>query len=102
MARMNTTDEFSFDNRAVKYSPLNAYWLSVCACIAYDDSKKIKKEVNQWGMDGFNFYSRKGTQCFIASNSRIVILSFRGTQPSKIKDIAADLNIKQTKSYGDV
>ncbi len=47
MAKMNTTDEFSFDNRAVKYSPLNAYWLSVCACIAYDDSKKIKKEVNQ-------------------------------------------------------
>lgn len=91
----------SFFAKAVKYQPLNAYWLGECASIAYKSAATIEKKViNEWGFDLYHFIQRSDTQCFIASTDKIVVLAFRGTQIDKYKDLLSDADMSLVKGYG--
>ncbi len=100
MASSNSTKTFAFNSRVTKYSPLNAYWLAVSSNLVYESETNIKKIVSsKWKLEKCDFISRKGTQCFIASTSKFVILAFRGTEMDKINDLVTDIDLKQTKAY---
>lgn len=91
----------AFKYRSVQYQSVNAYWLGYCASFAYEGSATIKAKVlGEWGLSAFDFIKRSDTQCFIASTDKFVILSFRGTEVDKYKDILSDADLALTSGYG--
>ena len=96
-----TQPKFSFNARSAKYHPKNAYWLSVCSDLSYNSVKTIRQTImDRWKLDRFNFISRKDSQCFITSNKKIIIISFRGTEKDEVGDILCDLDMSQSNAYG--
>ena len=96
-----TQPRFSFNARSAKYHPQNAYWLSVCSDLSYNSAKTIRQTImNKWELDRFNFISRKDSQCFIISNKKIIIISFRGTEKDEAGDVVTDLDMSQSNAYG--
>jgi triacylglycerol lipase len=86
----------SFDHYATQYSPNNALSLAHCAKWAYLDAAlaeaKVKQELQ---LSKFRFVDIKAsdTQAFVAADDHKIIVSFRGTEPSKLKDILSDLRL---------
>lgn len=84
------TITLSFDNSATGYSYVNALTLAHCAKWAYLDADKaeatVRRELN---INDFRFIDipSTDTQAFIAGDKDKIIVSFRGTQPGKLKDI---------------
>ncbi len=98
---MSTTTTFTLDPAITTYSPINAYWLASCSSLAYNTEEAIKQTVcGSWKFDKCDFIDLKGTQCFIASNSTAVVVSFRGTDMTDAYDLLADINFKQTEAFG--
>jgi|688.fasta_scaffold24829_4 triacylglycerol lipase len=95
------TITLSFDNSATGYSYVNALTLAHCAKWAYLDADKaeatVRRELN---INDFRFIDipSTDTQAFIAGDKDKIIVSFRGTQPGKLKDILSDL--KFGRIYG--
>jgi triacylglycerol lipase len=88
----------SFDHDSIKYSPNNALALAYCAKWAYLDAPMAKAEVSkQLQTSKFQFVDIKssGTQAFVAGDSHKIIVSFRGTEPSKLQDILSDIKLVQ-------
>ncbi len=85
--------DFPFVSDTTAYSLSNAYWLARAARIAYQDKDKIEPAVRQIGLDKFAFLSKDDTEGFVAANDKIVVVAFRGTQPSHLKDLLADAKI---------
>lgn len=100
-SRSPSTTKFSFNAKAVRYSPLNAYWLACCAAAAYEDQGAVERRiVGGWGFDKITFIARGATQCFVTGTDEIVVLAFRGTEPDEMKDLLTDLNAIQVQAYG--
>jgi hypothetical protein len=53
-----------------------------------------------WGFKTFAWHSADTTQCFVASNAEVILIAFRGTEPTEFEDIATDLNALQNKGFG--
>ena len=92
--------QFSIAKTKIKYDPVHAYWLSECAKLAYKDTKSIKARARKWGLGRVNSIRRNNTQCFVASNDRVVIVAFAGTDFSEIEDIVADVDVRLVSGYG--
>jgi triacylglycerol lipase len=58
----------------------------------YSDPKDSKKVFDFLGFKTIKFFNVKGAQAYLLENSEGRLLSFRGTQPSEISDVLADLN----------
>jgi len=88
--------DFEFEHGTTEYSSINAYWLGMASKLAYLKKQKIKKTVENWGLDNFEFIegSRTNTQAFVAGNRQLIIVAFRGTE-GKLKDWLTDTKIKQ-------
>ena len=85
-----------FDYDSVKYSPNNALALAYCAKWAYLDAPLAQAEVSkQLQTNKFQFVNiqSSGTQAFVAGDSHKIIVSFRGTEPSKLQDILSDIRL---------
>ena len=69
---------------ANSFSLVNAGWLADFALLAYGDEAFIKDKLDRSGLTGagfhLQFFSSKTTQCFVAHNADIAVLSFRGTE----------------------
>ncbi len=85
---------FDFDSNTQKFSKKNAFAMAQAAKLAYGEKAHIRKKVlNIWKFNKCQFFdSIDGTQAFAACNNKLVILSFRGTEPNKIKDWITDIN----------
>lgn len=85
-----------FDAQTTRYYGENALVLADCAKLAYSSGEEIQEAIQTtWQFKNFKFFdSGKSTQAFIAGNDAIIIVAFRGTEPSKILDLAADANMK--------
>jgi len=84
---------FNFNPSATGYDSVNAYSLGLAAQLAYSESPEVRKQTTDWGFDQFQFFDNKGTQAFLIANASLAILAFRGTQPTKIRDILADTRL---------
>lgn len=92
-----------FDPRTTHYRPQNALLLAGASLLAYQTPDVIHPEVSKWGLDKFVFIDRGETQAFLAGNDEMIVLSFRGTEPPRLKDWMTDARIKRVKGpYGKV
>ena len=79
--------------QGMKFDLQRAYSLALAAELAYVDAIVAERTaVDQWGMNQFEFIDVDETQCFVAANDAVVIVSFRGTESNKITDWITDLN----------
>lgn len=87
---MTTAQAIPFESRATGYSLKNAYWLAQAANIAYQEKSTIQPAVAKLGLKNFEFLSRRDTEGYVAANEEIIIVAFRGTEPSHLRDLLAD------------
>ena len=85
-----TLSNVLFESRAAAYSLNNAYWLAQAANIAYQDKPTIQPAVADLGLKQFEFLSRRDTEGYIAANEHIIIVAFRGTEPTHLRDLLSD------------
>lgn len=92
-----------FDPRTTQYRPQNALLLAKASLLAYKSPESIKPEVERWGFPQFAFIDRKDTQVFLAGNSEMILLAFRGTEPRTLQDWMTDSKMKRKNGpYGKV
>ena len=68
--------------------------------IAYQDAV-AKKEYKKLGYSSHKFFDIDGAQCHIVWNKDEIVVCFRGTEPSELSDVLADLNALPKKSMTD-
>jgi triacylglycerol lipase len=88
-----TPAEFPFEAKATGYSLANAYWLAKASNIAYEEKGRIQPEASRLGLDRVEFLSKGDTEGFVAANEKIIIVAFRGTEPTHVQDILTDARI---------
>lgn len=100
---MTTAKEIPFESHATTYSLNNAYWLAQAAHIAYQDKSTIQPAVTKLGLTQFEFLSRQDTEGYIAANENIIIVAFRGTEPTHLRDLLADAQFHKVQGpFGQV
>ncbi len=68
------------------------------SAIVYKNESDIYSEITSlYGVDSFQFFDKKSTQAMAFVTGEILFIVFRGTEPTKFSDIAADLNFFQLK-----
>lgn len=73
------------------------YFFAECARLAYQPVHVVQKQLKAIGFTTIKFYDVEGAQVFCAANKENVVLAFRGTQPSQMGDVWADINFIPTK-----
>lgn len=91
----------NFVANVTRYAPENAYALSEAANLAYAQEAEVVNTASAWGFNQVKFIDKKNTQLYIASNDNIVVIAFRGTEPTKIKDWLNNSKIRFTKGPFD-
>lgn len=92
-----TPTDTPFDANATAYSLNNAYWLAQAAKIAYQVKHEIQPAVAKLGLENFEFLSKDDTEGFIATNEKIIVVAFRGTEPTKLQDLLADARLHKVQ-----
>jgi triacylglycerol lipase len=90
----------AFNQQANEYSLEHAYWLGRAARLAYGDESEILADTEKWGFDQLvNFrgthqmpFPLEDTQAYLAASDRMIVVAFRGTEPSQIRDWLSDSN----------
>lgn len=60
--------------------------------IAYLDGDEANPKVKALGYANHKFFSNDGAQCHVVWNDEEYVIAFRGTEPSELSDLLADLN----------
>lgn len=91
-----TADINQFSADATRYHGENALVLADCAKLSYQSEPIIQEALKAWNFDNFKFFDGKktGTQAYIAGNDNLIIVAFRGTEITKIKDLKTDAKLK--------
>jgi triacylglycerol lipase len=87
---MSRLSAIPFESRATAYSLNNAHWLAQAAQIAYQDKATIQPAVAKLGLSSFEFLSRRDTEGDVAANEDVIVVAFRGTEPTHLWDLLAD------------
>jgi len=85
-----------FDPEAKGYHSRNALILGQAAALAYEGAEKVQDTLDEWGFAESRFLEENETQGFIAGSDRLLLIAFRGTEPTRIKDILTDINLLLT------
>ena len=86
-----------------RYRHENALFLAKCSKLAYESSEAIYTQLSAWGFPHIAFFDRKDTQAFVAGNSDMIVVAFRGTEPRTLQDWMTDKQILRRKGpYGKV
>lgn len=74
---------------ATEWSRVNGWWLADASWLAYAHDETMARTIlaERAGLTSCTFISREGTQCYIAHNSQLAIVAFRGTQPDEWHDL---------------
>ena len=77
--------QIDFKDRSLLFAKLSS--------IAYNDNiKEVKKQVKSLGFTTVEFYDRDGAQAYRFMNKEDLVIACRGTEPTCMNDIKADLN----------
>lgn len=66
--------------------------MAIMAELAYLDGKEAKPKMKALGYTGHKFFENDGAQCHAVWTKEEYVLAFRGTEPSELSDVLADLN----------
>ena len=96
---------WDFDDSAPIDSPKNALALGILALLAYSGEDNIKKYLTEHGFTGgFQFLSGDNTFGFVArltdSATSPVFIAYRGTEPTMLAEVAADIDYAQVELDG--
>lgn len=92
-----TLSKVLFESHATAYSLNNAYWLAQAAQIAYQDKHTIQPAVAALGLKNFEFLGRRDTEGYIAANEHIIIVAFRGAEPTHLRDLMTDVKMHKVR-----
>ncbi len=90
---------FPFQTATRQFSLINAWWLSEAALLSYAEPDFAEPRFQKAGFDKILFLSGRSTQCYVATQRRLAIVAFRGTQckidqgPGAMADFIADLGV---------
>ncbi|MSQ09607.1 MAG: lipase family protein [Dehalococcoidia bacterium] len=86
-------EAFRFDAHTREHSILNALWLGrACRQTFGQTSEQTRASLAAWGLTDFEPLDRGDTQGYIAGDSNMLILAFRGTE--SLADWMTDFNIR--------
>ncbi len=91
---------FKFNPKKSAYDRTNALWLAKAAELAYKPAGTARKTAKRWGFTNFEFFDKRGTQAFVAGNADMILVAFRGTEPTKVKDWMTDAKIRKNPAFG--
>ncbi len=90
---------FPFQPEKQQFSPVNAWWLSEAALLAYAEEAFAAPWFRKAGFNHVHFFSGNSTQCYVVANDLLAIVAFRGTEcgidrgPDAIAQFIADLKV---------
>jgi triacylglycerol lipase len=85
--------ESSLINASSHFDLPTAGRLALAAELAYAQPHKIEGTIlDDWSFSRFRFFDVESTQCFVAADQDIIIVCFRGTEPSQLEDWIVDLD----------
>ncbi len=73
-----------FNAATTGYDPRNALWLGKVAALAYKDITSVVQALPGWDVTPFA-HEATDTWGFVAGNSQLIVISFRGAEPDKLK-----------------
>lgn len=88
----------NFQDKATKFSHVNAYWLAWCSQLAYSTPLEVSAALEKENMRMNVFIDQGNTQAFICSDDDKMIVSVRGTDG--LADAMTDLNIDLVDGTG--
>jgi triacylglycerol lipase len=79
---------------ATGFSARKAYWLARASAAAYSPEPEVKTLIERnWHFHEFEFFDAGGSQGFLAADDKIVLVAFRGTELTEIRDALDDANV---------
>ena len=75
--------EMNFNERSLLFAKL--------ASIAYSNTKDAKSQAKKLGFTTIEFYEKDGAQAYRFMNKTDLVIACRGTEPTELNDIKADL-----------
>jgi triacylglycerol lipase len=66
--------------------------MALLAQAAYMDRREGTLRYNELGYKTVKFFDVEGAQCYVVSNKEEMVICFRGTEPTELSDLGADLN----------
>lgn len=80
---------------------MNVNTFAQMAQLAYLDGKEAKPHYKKLGFTFHKFFDVDGAQCHVVRNKENLVICFRGTEPTEISDVLADLNAWPSKGKLD-
>jgi triacylglycerol lipase len=89
-----------FHPNKTSFDVVNAQALAGASQLAYRRKADILETLAEWGFPNAKFFSRRGTQGFVAGNDELILVAFRGTEPKALRDWMDDVKIKKVPGKG--
>lgn len=75
--------EHPFEPNAADFRLVNAWWLMDASMLAYSKEPIVKHWCRRAGFSSVEWFSRDGTQCYLAIHENYVFVVFRGSDPPR-------------------
>lgn len=70
------------------------YHHALVSSLVYQDiGAPVKTKLREMGYVGIKFIDILGAQCYVLDNNERILVAFRGTEPTEVSDILADLEL---------
>jgi hypothetical protein len=88
---------WQFEADAIAQSAINGIALCNAALVTYSDSASVRRFLTKWHFSEIAILRGFHTQGFVARQSNILIVAFRGTEPTNAVDWLTDVNYHQAR-----
>lgn len=76
------------------------FFFGACSLLAYRDLDTAQGYFRKAGFESVNLIDIDGAQCYIVYNEKTLLILFRGTEPTQLSDVWADMKAWKTKRAG--
>lgn len=64
-----------------------------------DEDMSVRNEFREMGYKGIKFFDIEGAQVYVLNNDNRITVAFRGTEPSEMSDVLADLEFIRRRGF---